>query len=1096
MPSSPLPSPAVNPEQVVLPAKVSFHDTSEMSRNEDDGDSCMDLCSSNSDDSVSIVTKKRSPVNMGLQHKLKIAKGIFGTTPKKESIDLSSGEVEVERSLKRLKRPRNYKVFDQVYHAGRDESYDRRPIQPSMLLLSPGSKVSSSIENVTEWTECGVFSSMQNKSKDMPLTDVLPAFSPSELSFFTDMQLYNVDDLKRANTNGLSIHLFESLNFRKACAFYAWKDDKPLCDYLRFTVARNTVMKWKKSLVQQISNDAAKIQSVNKKNNAESNKQIMSPAESTEKENDVENTETTDIHLTSHLSNDEENINTEADDTEAKDVPLTSLLSNEEVRILRDHCGIETATQLINAGPNIKQTLSGIMASQFDGRSLREIECICEGMLYSWVLRSREAVDSTESSATTMDTEASDSCATISERQALLSSEDEQTLRPTIETPLSYVDYLFFEQEGISTDQELSLIDPSLLTRQYTAFLHAKGKDISHVDANKQMKRLRHGASLVLSGVSHVVSSSQTTRLDLSKLPKGVMLSASNLCKTTIDKNNNGLPKKTLIVYDDQNKVLYEFLVSISESNILDSGKGAFLTFKGAKELKKDSQIKSRNSAKSHRTPVTRNPREALFAFSGATVTLKGTNIHGDEHHYEMEKDDSVGIWNEYTLDDFVEPDSNITFSSMHVGCALIELDRYAPVVKADRKTEFIFGMKDFLFAHEPASWRFDVAEKLNGQNQVVDFTDDTTGSPHASARANTAMYVNECGHDTNLVENVCSLETCRSVSYYIYIDRPMEAGETRELLINYREKYEDIRERRGYGLVNIHDGVKGDDDDVSRVLRNQKERLPTEATIMSCSEEEIRMLVNFISERVLGGVIGATSQVPIGTDTDVLARQYVARRRIHWMSKLCERRLLELTKNQEDDSPSEDFCVAFVSQHLFILQHRWMDQNDPRPPYKGLSTILSITKDQFDRDCFELSLPKGKYLTNVPAAVVTMPEDCDFENAPQRLRVNHLKSNRDRHLPRVRSELLKDLSSMEWKISSLIQHLPNLSKSVQKSLMWEVAEEILFKATPALSDPPKEILAKFARVIETDDLAKTCSNNFTSFYDELCTIAGQKHYS
>ena len=186
------------------------------------------------------------------------------------------------------------------------------------------------------------------------------------------------------------------------------------------------------------------------------------------------------------------------------------------------------------------------------------------------------------------------------------------------------------------------------------------------------------------------------------------------------------------------------------------------------------------------------------------------------------------------------------------------------------------------------------------------------------------------------------------------------------------------------------------------------------------------------------------------------------------------------------------DFCVAFVSQHLFILQHRWMDQNDPRPPYKGLSTILSITKDQFDRDCFELSLPKGKYLTNVPAAVVTMPEECDFENAPQRLRVNHLKSNRDRHLPRVRSELLKDLSSMEWKISSLIQHLPNLSKSVQKSLMWEVAEEILFKATPALSDPPKEILAKFARVIETDDLAKTSTNNFTSFYDELCTIAGQ----
>jgi hypothetical protein len=171
------------------------------------------------------------------------------------------------------------------------------------------------------------------------------------------------------------------------------------------------------------------------------------------------------------------------------------------------------------------------------------------------------------------------------------------------------------------------------------------------------------------------------------------------------------------------------------------------------------------------------------------------------------------------------------------------------------------------------------------------------------------------------------------------------------------------------------------------------------------------------------------------------------------------------------------------------------MDKNDPRLPYTGLSTILSITKDQFDRDCFELSLPKGKYLTNVPAAVVTMPEDCDFENAPQRLRVNHLKSNRDRHLPRVRSELLKDLSSMEWTMSSLIQHLPNLPKSVQTSLMWEVAEEVLFSCSKdnALSDSPKEVLAKFARVIGTDDLAKTSTNNFTSFYDELCAIAGRK---
>ena len=69
--------------------------------------------------------------------------------------------------------------------------------------------------------------------------------------------------------------------------------------------------------------------------------------------------------------------------------------------------------------------------------------------------------------------------------------------------------------------------------------------------------------------------------------------------------------------------------------------------------------------------------------------------------------------------------------------------------VLVDRKPDLIFGMKDFIFSHEPSSWRFDVREELktNGgasYKQVVDFTDDTTGSPHSVARSHVAMYVNE----------------------------------------------------------------------------------------------------------------------------------------------------------------------------------------------------------------------------------------------------------------------------------------------------------------------------------------------------------------
>ena len=85
----------------------------------------------------------------------------------------------------------------------------------------------------------------------------------------------------------------------------------------------------------------------------------------------------------------------------------------------------------------------------------------------------------------------------------------------------------------------------------------------------------------------------------------------------------------------------------------------------------------------------------------------------------------------------------------------LILFPSFVLPVTIDRKTDQLFSVKDFIFSHEPSSWRFDVPEELNGHPQVVDFTDDTTGAPHDVARAHMSMYVNEVGHNMNLVENV-----------------------------------------------------------------------------------------------------------------------------------------------------------------------------------------------------------------------------------------------------------------------------------------------------------------------------------------------------
>ena len=98
-----------------------------------------------------------------------------------------------------------------------------------------------------EWREFGIFDK-NFQSNVMLLTETSLEFSPSELSFFNNMKLSTTTDLTKADTNFLSTQLLHSANFKKACAFYAWKDKKPLRDFMKFKVARNTVLKWKRRL--------------------------------------------------------------------------------------------------------------------------------------------------------------------------------------------------------------------------------------------------------------------------------------------------------------------------------------------------------------------------------------------------------------------------------------------------------------------------------------------------------------------------------------------------------------------------------------------------------------------------------------------------------------------------------------------------------------------------------------------------------------------------------------------------------------------------------------------------------------------------------
>jgi len=75
--------------------------------------------------------------------------------------------------------------------------------------------------------------------------------------------------------------------------------------------------------------------------------------------------------------------------------------------------------------------------------------------------------------------------------------------------------------------------------------------------------------------------------------------------------------------------------------------------------------------------------------------------------------------------------------------------------------------------------WMFGVDEKLRGEDQTIDITDDRTGETHIDAQEHIPMYVNEVGYNKKLVQNVLPREiTNREVHYFLHLKDPLEEGQ------------------------------------------------------------------------------------------------------------------------------------------------------------------------------------------------------------------------------------------------------------------------------------------------------------------------------
>ena len=220
-----------------------------------------------------------------------------------------------------------------------------------------------------------------------------------------------------------------------------------------------------------------------------------------------------------------------------------------------------------------------------------------------------------------------------------------------------------------------------------------------------------------------------------------------------------------------------------------------------------------------------------------------------------------------------------------------------------DRKLEFHFQAKSFVFGFEPSMWGFGVQENIWGREQTVDITDDVTGEPHEIAQRNLPMYVNEVGH-ANLEETVHACEeNDRVIKYFLVIRKPMKKGEKIELFVNYGSRYESNRERKGYGKANMTNQEKGDDHFPSRLRRNFPER---EHLILDVEESrmcDFAMIMEFCASLakplhdLLDSFLRSCTSSVIAV-SPITAKQVIAVRRLAWMASIFQARLDAIRNN------------------------------------------------------------------------------------------------------------------------------------------------------------------------------------------------------
>lgn len=185
----------------------------------------------------------------------------------------------------------------------------------------------------------------------------------------------------------------------------------------------------------------------------------------------------------------------------------------------------------------------------------------------------------------------------------------------------------------------------------------------------------------------------------------------------------------------------------------------------------------------------------------------------------------------------------------------------------------------------------FEAEEELENEVQIIDVTDDVTGRPHKAAREKIPMYVNEVGYDLKNKQTVFGhgSESGHGVIYNVVLcdGMVMNKDDCFELLCNYFQSYEPIREMEGYGLENLYHGLASS---IARIVRNGvEERTFALDNLKSLKPLKISDGLERVTEITLNPINEIIRAFVISGDTSAVSSlQLVASRRAAWLEYKC----------------------------------------------------------------------------------------------------------------------------------------------------------------------------------------------------------------